>query len=86
MDKIKKLIKWGLLGLIRLYGYFISPLLGYHCRFYPSCSNYAKQAIEQHGPWRGLLFTIQRVSRCHPWHEGGFDHVPETAQQLRLKK
>lgn len=86
MGKIKSMIKWVMLGFIRLYGYFLSPLMGYHCRFYPSCSNYARQAIQQHGCWRGLLYTIGRIIRCHPWHEGGLDPVPETAQQLRLKK
>ncbi len=68
-------------GLIRLilrsYQLFISPLLGNHCRFYPSCSQYAIDAVEKHGTLRGSLLAIRRLSRCHPWHEGGVDPVPE---------
>ena len=62
--------------LIRGYQLVISPLLGPRCRFYPSCSHYAIEAIETHGSLRGLWLTIKRISRCHPWHEGGFDPVP----------
>jgi putative membrane protein insertion efficiency factor len=62
--------------LIRGYQLAISPLLGPSCRFYPSCSHYAIEAIETHGSMRGVWLTIKRISRCHPWHEGGFDPVP----------
>jgi putative membrane protein insertion efficiency factor len=62
--------------LIRGYQLAISPLLGPRCRFYPSCSHYAIEAIETHGSLRGVWLTIKRISRCHPWHEGGFDPVP----------
>ena len=62
--------------LIRGYQLAISPLLGPRCRFYPSCSHYAIEAIETHGALRGIWLTIKRISRCHPWHEGGFDPVP----------
>ncbi len=62
--------------LIRGYQLAISPLLGPRCRFYPSCSHYAIEAIETHGGLRGMWLTIKRISRCHPWHEGGFDPVP----------
>ena len=65
-----------LIGLIRVYQYLISPLLGNHCRFYPSCSHYAVEAIETHGALRGLWLGLRRLSRCHPWHEGGVDPVP----------
>jgi uncharacterized protein len=62
--------------LIRGYQLAISPLLGPRCRFYPSCSHYAIEAIETHGAMRGVWLTAKRISRCHPWHEGGFDPVP----------
>jgi putative membrane protein insertion efficiency factor len=62
--------------LIRGYQLAISPFLGPRCRFYPSCSHYAIEAIETHGALRGCWLTMKRISRCHPWHEGGFDPVP----------
>ena len=63
--------------LIRGYQLAISPLLGPRCRFYPSCSHYALEAIEIHGAVRGTWLAIKRIGRCHPWHEGGFDPVPD---------
>ncbi len=61
---------------IRAYQYVLRPMLGSNCRFYPSCSDYALEAIERHGAPRGLWLTVRRVSRCHPYHPGGFDPVP----------
>jgi putative membrane protein insertion efficiency factor len=65
-----------LLALLRGYQLGISPLLGPSCRFYPSCSEYAIQAIRRHGVGRGLRLTAARLLRCHPFHPGGFDPVP----------
>lgn len=65
-----------LLGLIRAYRAAISPLLPRACRFYPSCSEYAGEAITTHGVWRGLTLAAARLLRCHPWCEGGVDPVP----------
>lgn len=62
--------------LIRGYQLAISPLLGPCCRFYPSCSQYALEAMDTHGALRGTWLTVKRISRCHPFHEGGFDPVP----------
>ena len=62
--------------LIRAYQLTISPLLGARCRFYPSCSHYALEAIERHGLWRGSWLTVRRVARCHPLCDGGYDPVP----------
>jgi len=61
---------------IRVYRKAISPLLPASCRFYPSCSAYALEALETHGPLRGLWFTFLRLCRCHPFHQGGVDPVP----------
>ena len=66
-----------LIALIRAYQWFISPLLGPHCRFYPSCSQYACEALERHGALRGSGLALRRLLRCHPWHPGGVDPVPE---------
>jgi uncharacterized protein len=63
-------------GLISLYQLVISPLLGNRCRFYPTCSQYAKEALAVHGVWRGSWLGIRRLARCHPWHDGGLDPVP----------
>ena len=66
-------------GAIRAYQLLVSPLLGPHCRFAPSCSEYAREAIERHGVAVGLRLATARVARCHPRHDGGFDPVPPTA-------
>jgi putative membrane protein insertion efficiency factor len=62
--------------LIRSYRYGLSPSLGMHCRFHPSCSAYALEALERHGAVRGLWLVFARLARCHPWHPGGHDPVP----------
>lgn len=69
------MLQWLALGLIRLYQRWISPLLGPRCRFYPSCSAYAAEAIARYGFWRGCWLSARRLVRCHPWHPGGYDPV-----------
>ena len=64
------------MALIRAYRLLLSPWWGRQCRFTPSCSEYALEAIERHGALRGSGLAIRRISRCHPWHAGGFDPVP----------
>jgi hypothetical protein len=63
-------------GVIRGYQLLLSPVLGNNCRFEPSCSHYAVEAIDRHGPWRGSALAARRILRCHPWHSGGYDPVP----------
>lgn len=65
-----------LLAAIRGYRYLLSPWWGGQCRFTPTCSQYAMDAIQEHGSMRGTWLALRRVSKCHPWHQGGFDPVP----------
>jgi len=71
---------WLLLGFVRCYQVFLGPFLGGACKFYPSCSNYAYQAIEQHGARRGTVLAMKRLGRCRPFTKGGFDPVPDTTE------
>lgn len=73
---MKSALAYPLVVLIRLYRLLISPWLGNRCRFHPSCSEYAIEALERHGPFRGTFLAVKRVGRCHPWHPGGYDPVP----------
>ncbi len=74
-------MRWILIGLVRLYQKLLSPLLnlvsGPRCRFHPTCSAYAVQALERHGAVRGSVLAARRIVRCHPLNEGGLDPVPE---------
>nr|WP_321273100.1 membrane protein insertion efficiency factor YidD [Alcaligenes faecalis] len=67
--------------LVRGYQLFISPLLGPRCRFYPTCSQYAIQALRTHGLFKGTWLAARRIVRCHPWHPGGHDPVPALGDQ-----
>lgn len=71
------LLTRALVELVRLYQRLLSPLFPRCCRYYPSCSEYAAQALLRHGLARGVLLATVRVLRCHPWTEGGMDPVPE---------
>lgn len=73
-----------LIGLVRLYQYLISPLLGPRCRFHPSCSHYAIEAVQRHGALRGSWLAARRLGRCHPLHPGGYDPVPEPSLKEHL--
>lgn len=69
-------MKGVLLGVIQLYRKFISSALPPSCRYYPSCSSYAVEAIERYGAWRGGWLAVKRIARCHPFSAGGYDPVP----------
>jgi putative membrane protein insertion efficiency factor len=71
------MIRWLLVLLVKLYRWLLSPVLPPSCRFYPSCSAYALTALERHGAARGTYLTVKRILRCHPFHPGGVDPVPE---------
>jgi len=73
MFRVRQILLW----MIRGYQLVLSPWLGNCCRFYPTCSCYAHAAIETHGALRGTWLALRRVIRCHPFHEGGYDPVPD---------
>jgi putative membrane protein insertion efficiency factor len=71
------MVKKFFLLMIRLYKVVISPFLGNNCRFYPTCSNYTYEAIKKHGVLRGVFLGSKRILKCHPFHPGGYDPIPE---------
>ena len=76
------MIRRALVGLVRGYRLLLSPWLGSACRFTPTCSAYAIEALEQHGAAAGTYLTVARIARCHPWCAGGHDPVPATTPRL----
>lgn len=75
-------VSWPLLALLWVYRRFISPALPPACRYYPSCSQYAEEAIRIHGPLRGAWLAVRRLLRCHPYAQGGLDPVPGAADRI----
>ena len=75
-----------LIALIKLYRYAISPYLAPSCRYTPSCSSYAIEAVERFGIFRGSWMAVLRISRCHPWHEGGYDPVPDSNDTITTRR
>lgn len=69
-------MKYVLITFVKAYQFFLSPWIGKQCRFEPTCSHYAIQALQRYGAWRGTLYTLRRLGRCHPWHPGGIDPLP----------
>ena len=78
--KVAFLMKKVLLFLINFYQHYISPLYPPRCRFFPSCSSYAKEALEVHGTAKGVFLSIKRILRCHPFCRGGYDPVPQKSR------
>jgi putative membrane protein insertion efficiency factor len=76
---LRRLAVTPLLLLIRIYQVLISPLIGPRCRFLPTCSDYALEALQRHGPVRGGWLALRRIGRCHPWGDSGYDPVPPRA-------
>jgi putative membrane protein insertion efficiency factor len=76
-ERAKSFGAWSLLAFVQFYKIFFSPFLGGACKFYPSCSNYAQEAIQLHGARRGAWLALKRLGRCRPFTKGGFDPVPD---------
>lgn len=84
---LSRIIAIPLLLIIRGYQLFISPFLGQNCRFYPTCSCYAHEALQQHGALKGSILSIKRIVKCQPMHAGGIDLVPKvTSDRIKAKK
>ncbi|TRY28902.1 membrane protein insertion efficiency factor YidD [Aliiglaciecola sp. M165] len=77
MEKALATLRTIPIGLIRLYQKWLSPLIGPSCRFHPTCSQYAIEAIQRHGFFVGSYLAVKRIGKCHPFHPGGVDQVPE---------
>ncbi|PEM70817.1 membrane protein insertion efficiency factor YidD [Bacillus pseudomycoides] len=69
------------IGIIRFYQKFISPMTPPTCRFYPTCSHYGLEAFQKHGAFKGFWLTLKRILKCHPFHPGGFDPVPDKKEK-----
>jgi putative membrane protein insertion efficiency factor len=74
------------IGVVRVYQWTVRPFIGSHCRFWPSCSEYAVEALRVHGAGRGSVMAAKRILRCNPWHEGGVDPVPGLEQDRDLEQ
>jgi hypothetical protein len=85
MSVINKALQVLLTTVIKIYQFTLSPILGPACRFYPGCSEYAYEAVRRHGPFFGLYLAGRRILRCHPFHPGGVDPVPERGM-MRTRK
>ena len=83
MATVSKTSAQVLIFFVKCYQYVLSPLLGPRCRFYPTCSEYTKQSLQQHGVFKGLYLSVARILRCQPFSKGGLDPVP---QSIKSKK
>lgn len=77
LSALGRLLAWPLLLVVQIYRYAISPWLGPNCRYEPTCSVYAIEALQKHGAFRGSVLAAKRIGRCHPWGDSGYDPVPD---------
>ena len=76
-NALSKVLAWPLIQLVRLYRLAISPWFGANCRFDPTCSQYAIEALQRHGVFKGMWLAVRRIGRCYPWGGSGYDPVPK---------
>jgi len=81
----KKMLSSFFIFFIKVYQFTLSPFLGGHCRYQPSCSHYGIEAIDKHGPFKGGWLTLKRVLSCHPWGGSGYDPVPKKEESPEKK-
>jgi len=81
LDGAGTVVGWAMRAAIRGYQMLVAPVLPPSCRFLPSCSHYAGEAIARHGPWRGAGLAVRRLLRCHPWGGSGYDPVPDSRRR-----
>ena len=86
MNAISRVATWPLIALVRIYQGTLSPFIGRQCRYEPTCSNYAIDALREHGPLTGTVMAVRRVLRCHPFARGGYDPVPPRDHAPPVKK
>ncbi len=82
MAKGRNAVRWCLGRMIRGYQLVISPYFGHHCRFEPTCSSYSLEALNTHGVIKGIWLSLRRILKCHPFHAGGFDPVPNQKDEI----
>ena len=85
MNPVDRLLAWPLLALVWLYRNGISPLFGANCRYEPTCSTYAREALQRYGAFKGGYLALKRIGRCHPWGGAGYDPVPGNGESANLK-
>lgn len=79
LNALSRMLAWPLQLLVQIYRFTISPWLGANCRYEPTCSAYALEALQKHGAFRGSALAARRIARCHPWGDSGYDPVPDDA-------
>ena len=85
-SSLGRLLAWPLLLLLQIYRFAVSPWLGANCRYQPSCSEYAIEALKTHGAFRGTRLAVKRIARCHPWGGSGYDPVPSGDEQAKADR
>ena len=86
LSSLGRLLAWPLLLLVQIYRVAVSPLLGANCRYQPTCSEYAIEALRTHGAFRGTRLAVKRIMKCHPWGGSGYDPVPSPREKEKTDR